>query len=161
LSAIYATSSTANCAGSSSVPAGHCIQSFTPSSWPVGTWSQFGGAGAGAEQVTLDPTNTILGPYVLDSGGVPWHWNTVTSSWNNLGDAKCGGGSLAFVQMATKYGTAFAMNWQGTVFWLPFLGTCWTQVGTKTDFASSIATDNGTFTSVWAVSQTGQIWTAN
>jgi hypothetical protein len=164
-STIYRTSSTTNCTGSSTAPAGPCLESYDATmGWPDGTWPDVG-QNAGAEQVTLDPTNTILGPYVIDSSGSAWHLNG--STWNRLGstssgNSECGGGTLVFVQIATKFGWVFGMTAQGTVWWLPFLGTCWTNVGGSTSgFAASIATDNGTTAAVWALTQDGAVLAAD
>lgn len=65
------------------------------------------------------------------------------------------------MQIAAKNGIVYGLNSSGTVYYNNITTTdCWAQVGTKTGFAYSIATDNGDFTGVWASDESGSIWTA-
>jgi hypothetical protein len=126
---------------------------------PDGTWTAdtIGGYTFGAAQLTTDSILGVL--YGLDANGVVW---TYQSNFPyELPTSQCGSSAeLFFVQIAAKNGIVFALNSPGTVWYFTTAANCWAKVGTMSDFAYSIATDNGDFTGVWASDTDGKIWTA-
>ena len=120
---------------------------------PGNNWQDSGVPGY---QVTAD---SIYGSiYVLESGGRVWIYEGGDEV--EITNAKCGGGTLSFVQIAAKNGIIYGLDSSRTVHYYTYATNCWAQVGTKTGFAYSIATDNGDFAGVWASDGSGNIWTA-
>jgi hypothetical protein len=122
---------------------------------PTGTWSLL--AGFFGVQTTVD---TWLGDmYLLDKNGSVFH-DVNGELFQNAGNV-CSGGTQTFVQIAVQNGVVFGLGEHGTVwFYGGVNGSCWATVGGKSNFATSIATDNGNVTAVWASDSSGAIWVA-
>jgi hypothetical protein len=136
------------CAGP---PVGDCLYA---SGSPSGSWTKLP---EGASQVALDTLTSQA--YELDSGGRIWAGET------ELPQTACSVAPGAFVQIAAKNNIVFALDANGTVWYYGGVkGDCWAEVGagTKNTFAVSIATDNaaGSLIGVWAVDESGALWTA-
>lgn len=86
-------------------------------------------------------------------------WQPASFGYTQLTTAKCSSGSVnPFVQIAVKAGVVYGLGEYGSV-WANY-SSCWSQVGAKSNFANSIATDNGSTTAVWASDGSGNIWVA-
>jgi len=120
---------------------------------PDGYWQD---SEVDAYQVTADSINGTI--YALQSNGQIEIWEG--GDEGSITDGKCGGGTITFVQIAAKNNIIYGLNSLGTIFYYTYSANCWSQVGSKTDFAYSIATDNGDLTGVWASDASGIIWTA-
>ena len=84
------------------------------------------------------------------------------SSWTPLPTTTCiGGTAQTFVYVVAKNKVVYGLGTHGTVWFDTATNNCWTQVGSKSTFAVSIATDNGETNGVWATDTSGHIWTAD
>jgi hypothetical protein len=156
----FSTTTSSNCTPSGK-PNGPCIDVFEPGgSFPTsGSWANYDGAGAA--QIVRDSVTGNL--FALgNTSGYPWQG--AAGGWEQLTSKQCNSNStLVFVLLAAKNGVLFGMNQQGTVWYLGPGASCWAQVGTRSDWATSISTDNsynGGNIGVWATDQSGNMWTA-
>jgi hypothetical protein len=120
----------------------------------------------GAEEVVVDAFYGTL--YALDgsaggSGNV-WKFPNGQDTWQALGTTQCNSSPTelqTFVQIVVKNTVVYGLSTTGTVWFYTGTNGCWTQAGSKTAWATSLATDNGQTVGVWAVDTSGNIWTAN
>jgi hypothetical protein len=76
-----------------------------------------------------------------------------------LPTATCGGSSITFTQIAAKNNVVYGLTSSGTVWAPSTTADCWVQFGGGSHDFTSIATDNGNETRVWASDSNGNIWT--
>jgi hypothetical protein len=162
--AVYATSNVDVCPGLNvTYPITYeacIIQYYKSGNFPGGSWVQ---SDTGAEQLAVDATTQTL--YALDNaGGTSGNvWVSSGGTWSALGTTQCASPSTQqrFAQIVAKNNVVFGLGPYGTVWFYTTAHGCWTQVGSKTYWATSLATDNGETFSVWAVDTSGNLWTAN
>ncbi len=97
------------------------------------------------------------------SGNV-WKFVDGQDAWQALGTTQCNSSPTqlqTLVQIVVKNTVVYGLNTAGTVWFYTDGNGCWTQTGSKTGWATSLATDNGQTVAVWAVDTSGNIWTAD
>jgi hypothetical protein len=152
---IFLTSLSHNCTATASD--GPCVYNSTGGT-PAAYHSQ------GGQQITVDSTTGAI--YTIDQANLLVY--KISGSTATLeGSEICGPEDYSAVQIAAKDGVIYMLGDNGgdpgTVYWYePGSSTCWNVVGTKTNFALSIATDNNTSSGwdVWATDADNNIWLA-
>jgi hypothetical protein len=165
---ILITSNLGTCTDMSGLRSLPCIRQFSGSgAFPGGSWIQGVGYGYGANQVVVDQATSTF--YALDGAattyGNVWGLLYGLTPWVALNTYKCTNHSQnqSFALIAAKGGVVYGLGTQGTVWaYNAALGAnCWSPVGSKTNWAVSIATDNGDTVGVWASDTSGNIWNAD